>query len=145
MIPFKEIIWDLVTWTPFLAGGFAMNILISLVMMVMEKYRDIAVLVSLGARRKQIRNIFLLQGVLIGMAGTALGLIAGYTLCWLGSRHQLIRLDPNVYAISYVPFDARIVDGVWVAAAALVISFLATLYPAHNATSIVPAEALRYE
>ena len=123
----------------------ALNILISLVMMVMEKYRDIAVLVSLGARRNQIRNIFLLQGVLIGMAGTALGLIAGYTLCWLGSRHQLIRLDPNVYAISYVPFDARIVDGVWVAGAALVISFLATLYPAHNATSIVPAEALRYE
>ena len=123
----------------------ALNILISLVMMVMEKYRDIAVLVSMGARRAQIRNIFLLQGVLIGVAGTALGLIAGYTICWFGSRHQLLRLDPNVYSISYVPFDARIIDGVWVAAVALLISFLATLYPAHNATAIAPAEALRYE
>ena len=123
----------------------ALNILISLVMMVMEKYRDIAVLVSLGARRSQIRNIFLFQGVLIGMAGTVLGLAAGYIICWLGSRHQLLRLDPDVYSISYVPFDARIVDGVWIAAVALLISFLATLYPAHSATSIAPAEALRYE
>ena len=123
----------------------ALNILISLVMMVMEKYRDIAVLVSMGARRAQIRNIFLLQGVLIGVAGTVIGLLAGYTICWFGSRHQLLRLDPNVYAISYVPFDARIIDGVWVAAVALLISFLATLYPAHSATSIAPAEALRYE
>jgi lipoprotein-releasing system permease protein len=123
----------------------ALNILISLVMMVMEKYRDIAVLVSMGAQRRQIRNIFLMQGVLIGVAGTAIGLVAGYIICWLGSRHQLLRLDPNVYSISYVPFDARIIDGVWVAAVALLISFLATLYPARSATSIAPAEALRYE
>ncbi len=123
----------------------ALNILISLVMMVMEKYRDIAVLVSMGARRKQIRNIFLLQGVLIGMAGTVLGLAAGYIICWFGSRHQLLRLDPDVYSISYVPFDARIIDGAWIAAVALLVSFLATLYPARSATSIAPAEALRYE
>jgi lipoprotein-releasing system permease protein len=123
----------------------ALNILISLVMMVMEKYRDIAVLVSMGARRSQIRRIFLMQGVLIGMAGTALGLAAGYTICWLGSRHRLLRLDPDVYSISYVPFDARIIDGVWIAAVAMLISFLATLYPARSATSIAPAEALRYE
>ena len=123
----------------------ALNILISLVMMVMEKYRDIAVLVSMGARRRQIRNIFLLQGVLIGAAGTVLGLVAGYIICWFGSRNQLLRLDPDVYSISYVPFDARIVDGIWIAAVALLISFLATLYPARSATSIAPAEALRYE
>jgi lipoprotein-releasing system permease protein len=123
----------------------ALNILISLVMMVMEKYRDIAVLVSMGARRRQIRNIFLLQGVLIGAAGTVLGLAAGYLICWFGSRHQLLRLDPDVYSISYVPFDARLIDGVWIAAVALLISFLATLYPARSATSIAPAEALRYE
>jgi lipoprotein-releasing system permease protein len=123
----------------------ALNILISLVMMVMEKYRDIAVLVSMGARRSQIRNIFLLQGVLIGAAGTVLGLAAGYLICWFGSRHQLLRLDPDVYSISYVPFDARIVDGVWIAVVALLVSFLATLYPARSATSIAPAEALRYE
>ena len=87
----------------------------------------------------------MLQGVLIGIAGTALGLAAGYVLSWLGEQHHLLRLDPNIYSISYVPFDARAVDGVWVAAVALLISFLATLYPARNATSISPAEALRYE
>ena len=123
----------------------ALNILIALVMMVMEKYRDIAILASMGAGRRQIRNIFMLQGVIIGMAGTAFGLAGGYLLCWLGSRHHLLPLDPNIYSISYVPFNARLLDGAWVAAAALVISFLATLYPARSATSITPAEALRYE
>ncbi|MBI3895508.1 MAG: ABC transporter permease [Acidobacteria bacterium] len=123
----------------------ALNILISLVMMVMEKYRDIAVLVSMGAKRAQIRNIFLLQGVIIGAAGTVLGLVGGYLLSWLGGKYHLLRLDPNIYSISYVPFDARIVDGFWVAAVALLVSFLTTLYPARNATSIAPAEALRYE
>jgi lipoprotein-releasing system permease protein len=123
----------------------ALNILISLVMMVMEKYRDIAVLVSMGARRDQIRRIFQLQGVIIGIAGTTLGLIGGYILAWLGSRHQLLRLNPDIYSISYVPFNARLVDGLWVAGIALLISFLATLYPARNATRIAPAEALRYE
>lgn len=123
----------------------ALNILISLVMMVMEKYRDIGVLVSMGAQRSQIRRVFLLQGLLIGVAGTTLGLIGGYLFAWLGSRHQLLRLDPNIYSISYVPFDARIIDGIWVAAVALLISFLATLYPARNATRITPVEALRYE
>ena len=123
----------------------ALNILISLVMMVMEKYRDIAVLVAMGASRNQIRNIFMLQGMIIGVAGTVLGLGAGYLLCWLGERHHAIRLDPNIYSIGYVPFEARALDGVWVAAVALLISFLATLYPARNATSIAPADALRYE
>jgi lipoprotein-releasing system permease protein len=123
----------------------ALNILISLVMMVMEKHRDIAILVSLGARRSQIRNIFMLQGLLIGAAGTVVGLAGGYLLCWLGSRHHLLRLDPNIYSIGYVPFVPRIVDGIWVAAMALLISFLATLYPARNAASITPAEVLRYE
>jgi lipoprotein-releasing system permease protein len=123
----------------------ALNILISLIMMVMEKYRDIAVLLSMGARPKQVRRIFQLQGLLIGGAGTLLGLIGGYTLAWLGARYHVLKLDPGVYAISYVPFDIRWIDGVWVAAVALVISYLATLYPARAATSIAPADALRYE
>ena len=123
----------------------ALNILITLVMMVMEKYRDIAVLMSMGARRAQIRRIFMLQGVLIGVVGTAIGLVAGYALCYFADRYRWIRLDEQVYALSFVPFEPRWVDGVWIAAAAILVSFLATIYPARNATRIAPAEVLRYE
>jgi lipoprotein-releasing system permease protein len=123
----------------------ALNILITLVMMVMEKYRDIAVLVSLGARQRQIRRIFMLQGVLIGLVGSAIGLAAGYTLCYLAEKHRWLRLDEAVYSLSYVPFDPRPFDAVWVAAAAVLVSFLATIYPARSATKIAPAEVLRYE
>jgi len=123
----------------------ALNILISLVMMVMEKYRDIAVLMSMGARRRQIRRIFMVQGVLIGVTGTAIGLVAGYTLCDLADRFRWIRLDEQVYALSYVPFEPRLVDGIWVAAVAILISFLATIYPARSASRLTPTEVLRYE
>jgi lipoprotein-releasing system permease protein len=123
----------------------ALNILITLVMMVMEKYRDIAVLMSMGARRDQIRGIFMLQGILIGVVGTALGLAAGYGLCYFADRYRWIRLDEQVYALSFVPFEPRWVDGLWIAAAAILVSFLATIYPARNATRIAPAEVLRYE
>ena len=123
----------------------ALNILISLVMMVMEKYRDIAVLMSMGARRNQIRRIFMLQGVLIGVTGTTIGLGVGYALCYFGDRYRWIRLDEQVYALSYVPFEPRLLDGVWVAAVAILISFLATIYPARNASRLAPTEVLRYE
>jgi lipoprotein-releasing system permease protein len=123
----------------------ALNILISLVMMVMEKYRDIAVLMSMGARRNQIRKIFMLQGVLIGITGTAIGLVIGYTLCYFANRFRWIPLDAEVYALSYVPFEPRVWDGVWVAAVAMLISFLATIYPARNASRLAPTEVLRYE
>jgi lipoprotein-releasing system permease protein len=123
----------------------ALNILITLVMMVMEKYRDIAVLMSMGARREQIRRIFMLQGVLIGVVGTAIGLVVGYGLCYFANRYRWIRLDETVYALSFVPFEPHWLDGVWVAAAAILVSFLATIYPARNATRIAPAEVLRYE
>jgi lipoprotein-releasing system permease protein len=123
----------------------ALNILIALVMTVMERYRDIAVLMSIGAKRHQIRNIFILQGVLIGVVGTAAGLVAGYTICYFADRHRWLRLDEQIYALSYVPFEPRAVDGVWIAAAAILVSFLATIYPARSATRIAPAEVLRYE
>jgi lipoprotein-releasing system permease protein len=123
----------------------ALNILITLVMMVMEKYRDIAVLMSMGARRAQIRGIFMLQGILIGVVGTTIGLVVGYTLCYFADRYRWIRLDEQVYALSFVPFEPRWVDAVWVAAAAILVSFLATIYPARSATRIAPAEVLRYE
>jgi lipoprotein-releasing system permease protein len=123
----------------------ALNILIVLVMMVMEKYRDIAVLMSMGARRQQIRTIFMLQGLLIGAVGSAIGLTIGYPLCYFADKNHWIRIDESVYAFPYVPFEAHWVDGIWIAAAAILISFLATLYPARNATRIAPAEVLRYE
>ena len=123
----------------------ALNILIVLVMMVMEKRRDIAVLMSMGARPAQIRRIFMMQGVLIGMTGTILGLIAGYTLCYFANRYQWLRLDEQIYSLSFVPFEPRPFDGIWVAAVALTVSFLATIYPAQNAAKIGPAEVLRYE
>ena len=123
----------------------ALNILITLVMLVMEKNRDIAVLVSMGAKRQQIRRIFVFQGLLIGVVGTALGLVLGYGISFLAEHYRWLSLDPDVYALSYVPFAPRWVDGVWVAAAAIFVSFIATLYPARSATRIAPAEALRYE
>ena len=123
----------------------ALNILIVLVMMVMEKYRDIAVLMSMGARRKQIRRIFMLQGVLIGVVGSAVGLVVGYTLSYFADKYRWVPLDETVYSMSFVPFEARWVDGIWIAGAAIAVSFLATIYPARNATRIAPAEVLRYE
>jgi lipoprotein-releasing system permease protein len=123
----------------------ALNIFITLVMMVMEKYRDIAVLMSMGARHTQIRRIFMLQGVLIGVVGSAIGLAVGYSLCHYADRHHWIKLDQTVYALPFVPFEPRWIDGVWIAALAILVSFLATVYPAKKATRIAPAEVLRYE
>ncbi len=123
----------------------ALNILITLVMMVMEKYRDIGVLMSMGARRQQIRRVFMLQGVLIGLAGSVIGLAVGYPLCYFANKYRWVPLNETVYSLSFVPFEARWVDALWIAAAALLVSFLATLYPARNATRIAPAEVLRYE
>ncbi|RPI10588.1 MAG: FtsX-like permease family protein [Acidobacteriales bacterium] len=123
----------------------ALNILVALVMMVMEKYHDVAVLMSMGARREQIRRIFVYQGLIIGTIGTAIGLATGYTLCLLANHFRWIRLDEEVYSLSFVPFEPRWVDGLWIAAAAILVSYLATLYPSRSATRIAPAEALRYE
>jgi lipoprotein-releasing system permease protein len=123
----------------------ALNILITLVMMVMEKYRDIAILMSMGARQKQIRRIFMMQGLLIGAVGSAIGLTAGYTLCHFAEKYRLLKIDESVYSMSFVPFESRWADGIWIAAVAILVSFLATLYPARNATRIAPAEVLRYE
>lgn len=123
----------------------ALNILISLIMMVMEKTKDIAVLISMGARRAQIRKIFILQGVLIGVLGTLAGLIVGYGLAIAGAKYHLIPLSAEVYSIDYVPFSPRALDGVLVASVALIISLVATLYPSWSAARVLPAEALRYE
>ena len=123
----------------------ALNILISLIMMVMEKTKDIAVLMSMGTRRRQVRNVFIAQGVLIGVIGTAIGLAVGFALSYAGARYHIISLSPEVYSIDYVPFAPRALDGLIVAAVAIGISFIATLYPSWSASRILPAEALRYE
>lgn len=123
----------------------ALIILVVLIMMVMEKYRDIAVLMSMGARVQQIRRIFILEGALIGGAGTALGLILGYTICFLADRYHWLHVDAQIYGLSYIPFESHWLDGLWIAATAIAVSLLATLYPARNATRIAPVEALRYE
>ncbi len=123
----------------------ALNILIALVMMVMEKHRDIAILMSMGARAKQIRRIFVWEGAMIGAVGTVIGLTAGYTICYFADKYQWLRLDEQVYSISFVPFTTRWVDGVWIAAAAMTVSLIATIYPARSATKIAPVESLRYE
>jgi lipoprotein-releasing system permease protein len=123
----------------------ALNILISLTMMVMEKTRDIAVLMSMGTRKSQVRRLFIAQGLLIGVIGTAIGLVVGYALSWIGGHYHLLSLAPEVYSIDYVPFAPRVIDGVLVALVAVGISFIATIYPSWSAARILPAEALRYE
>jgi lipoprotein-releasing system permease protein len=123
----------------------ALNILISLIMMVMEKTKDIAVLMSMGTRKAQVRNVFIAQGMLIGVIGTAIGLALGYAISYAGGHYHVISLSPEVYSIDYVPFAPRLVDGVIVAVVAVGISFVATLYPSWSASRILPAEALRYE
>lgn len=123
----------------------ALNILIALTMMVMEKTRDIAVLMSFGVNADQVRRIFLMQGLLISVIGTILGLITGYAVSWLGGHYRFIRLDAAVYSIDYLPFAPKIWDAVIVAAVSLGVSLIATIYPSGSAAKVLPAEALRYE
>src|SRR3984957_14850075 len=122
----------------------ALYILIALAMMVMEKTRDIAVLMSFGVRAEQVRRIFLLQGLLISVIGTLLGLILGYGLSWIGG-HYPFPLNAEVYSIDHLPFAPRVLDGVIGGAVSLGVSLIATLYPSGSAARVLPAEALRYE
>ncbi|MGB6973285.1 MAG: FtsX-like permease family protein [Terracidiphilus sp.] len=123
----------------------ALNIMIALTMMVMEKTRDIAVMMSFGVTPAQVRRIFLMQGLLISVVGTVLGLVLGYATSWAGSYYHFIHLSAEVYSIDTLPFAPRPIHGVIVAAVSIGISLLATLYPSHSAARILPAEALRYE
>ena len=123
----------------------ALNILTSLVMIVMEKSKDIAILKSMGAARKQIRKIFLYQGLIIGTTGTAIGLVLGHLLCWVCDTYQIIPLEAQVYGLSHVPFSPDLLDAVLVAVAAMAVSYVTTIYPSGSAARIVPVEILRYE
>jgi len=123
----------------------ALNIFITLAMMVMDKNRDIAVLKSMGAKNRQIWTVFTLHGILIASLGTILGLILGYGGAWLGESYRLIPLQADVYGLSYVPFIPRPWDGLWIGLAVLAISFLAAFYPSFSAARLDSAEILRYE
>ncbi len=123
----------------------ALNIVATLIMMVLEKTRDIAILMSMGATKDKIRGIFILQGVIIGVIGTFCGVVIGQTVCYFADKYHLIGLAPDVYTIAYVPFRAEPVDSIIVAVSAVLISFLATLYPSAAASRLQPVEALRYE
>jgi lipoprotein-releasing system permease protein len=123
----------------------ALNILIALTMMVMEKTRDIAVLMSFGVQPAQVRRIFMLQGLLISVIGTAIGLVLGYLASWAGGHYHFIHLSAEVYSIDTLPFAPRMMDSVIVSVVSIGISLLATLYPSSAAASVLPAEALRYE
>ena len=126
----------------FVAG---LNVLVVLSMTVTDKARDVAVLMSMGSRRQQIRRIFLWQGIAIGATGTFAGLCIGYAFAWIAGTYHLIPLDPQVYAVPYVPFHPSLLDGLWIAVVAMGISVGATLLPARAASQLLPVEILRYE
>jgi lipoprotein-releasing system permease protein len=126
----------------FVAG---LNVLVVLSMTVTDKARDIAVLMSMGARREQVRLIFLWQGIAIGGTGTIFGLCLGYAFAWIAGAFHIIPLDPQVYAVPYVPFHPSVWDGVWITLVAMGISLGATLLPARAAARLLPVEILRYE
>jgi lipoprotein-releasing system permease protein len=123
----------------------ALNIVATLIMMVLEKTRDIAILMSMGATKDNIRKIFMLQGVVIGIVGTLIGVFIGNVISVMADKYHLISLAPDVYSIAYVPFRAQPYDSLIVALSAILISFLATIYPSAAAAKLQPVEALRYE
>lgn len=122
----------------------SLNIVTTLIMLVVEKRRDIAILTAMGATAGDILTIFLFQGMAIGLVGTAIGGVFGLATAIVGDRYKLIHLDPRTYSISYVPFRLAVTDTLLVLAIALGISFLATLYPAWRASRLDPVEGIRY-
>ena len=123
----------------------AFNIVGTLIMMVIEKTRDIAILKSMGATRRSIMKIFMIEGRGIGLIGTLLGLLGGYSLCKLLATYQFIELPQDVYYISTLPVKMNPMDVTLIGVAAIVISLIATVYPAWQASRLEPAEAIRYE
>jgi len=123
----------------------ALNIIATLILMVMEKTRDIGILMAMGATARQIRKIFFLQGALIGIVGTALGVLLGLAWCWMANAFKLIRIPVDIYQISYVPFRLGGLDLILIIGVSLAISFLSTLFPSHRSAKTDPVVALKYE
>jgi lipoprotein-releasing system permease protein len=123
----------------------ALNIVASLVLLVMEKHRDIAILKTMGASARSVTYIFMMQGLIIGVVGTAVGASLGWGLSWVFDHYRLIRIPMDVYQVSYVPFTVLPRDFAMVVVAAVVVCFVATIYPSRQAARLDPAQALRYE
>jgi lipoprotein-releasing system permease protein len=116
-----------------------------LILMVADKTKEIGTLTALGATPKSIARIFMLQGVAIGAVGATTGLALGWTLATLFDRYELFKLDPDVYYLTHLPFSPHVSDLLWVGLATMLISFVATLYPAFKAAALDPVEAIRHE
>jgi lipoprotein-releasing system permease protein len=138
----KNIMFLTITLIVFVA---ALNIIATLILMVMEKTRDIGILMAMGATAHQIRRIFFLQGALIGIVGTTLGVVLGLAWCWMANTFRLIRTPVDIYQISYVPFRLGGLDLILIIGVSLAISFLSTLFPSQRAAKTDPVVALKYE
>jgi lipoprotein-releasing system permease protein len=123
----------------------ALNIVASLVLLVMEKHRDIAILKTMGASAKSVTTIFMMQGLIIGIVGTTVGAAAGYVASYLLDRYRVVRVPLDVYQVSYVPFRVVPLEVALVMVAAVLVCFVATIYPSRQAAKLDPAQALRYE
>ena len=123
----------------------ALNIVASLILLVMEKHRDIAILKTMGASARSITTIFMMQGLIIGLVGTAVGASAGSALSVVLTRYKLIRVPADVYQMSYMPFRVMPLDFALVVAGAILVCFIATIYPSRQAAKLDPVQALRYE
>jgi len=123
----------------------ALNIIATLILMVMEKTKDIGILISLGATSKNIRKIFFLQGAMIGLLGTFFGSLLGLLACWIANTFKLIKVPIDIYQLAYIPFKIKTFDFLLIIGVALLISFLSTLFPSHRASKVDPVIALKYE
>jgi len=123
----------------------ALNIVASLILLVMEKSRDIAILKTMGATSRSVTLIFIMQGLIIGVVGTTVGATAGYALSFVFDRYRLIRVPIYVYQVPYLPFTVLATDFLLVVVVAVLICFVATIYPSRQAARLDPAQALRYE
>jgi lipoprotein-releasing system permease protein len=138
----KNIMFLTITLIVFVA---ALNIIATLILMVMEKTRDIGILMAMGATARNIRRIFFFQGALIGVVGTSLGVALGLGWCWLANTFRLIRIPVDIYQISFVPFRLRGLDLALIVGVSLAISFVSTLFPSRRASKTDPVVALKYE
>lgn len=123
----------------------ALNIIATLILMVMEKTRDIGILIAMGATAQNIKRIFFLQGAMIGVVGTVIGVALGLFWCWLANTFQLIKVPMDIYQIAYVPFHIKTFDLILIVGITILISFLSTLFPSHRASKVDPVVALKYE